>query len=82
MQQNMGEDVDTALQILEQLPEALQEAVTLLIDAATVAINNEANGVGIDDIAKRVAEFISPVPSMDDCQLFIYFLLEFWCENA
>ena len=60
----------------------LQEAMTLLIDTANIAVANDANGVDIDEMAKRVAEFISPVPSSDDGQLFIYWLLMFWSENA
>eukprot|EP01043_Picozoa_sp_COSAG02_P091377 COSAG02_NODE_28108_length_596_cov_0.863179_1_plen_143_part_10 len=69
MQQKMGDDEDGALKALEQLPEALQEALTLLIDIANTAVINASNGVGLDEIAGKVADFISPVPSKDDGQL-------------
>jgi hypothetical protein len=82
VQQKMGDDEDGALKALEQLPEALQEALTLLIDITNAAVINTSNGVGIDEIAGRVADFISPVPSKDDGQLFIYWLLVFWSQNA
>lgn len=82
LQRKMGDDEESALKALEQLPEALQEALTLLIDITNAAVINESNGVGIDEVAQRVADFISPVPSKDEGQLFIYWLLVFWSQNA
>ena len=79
--QNMDTD-EGALAALEGLPDALQEAMTFLIDTTSFVVANKDNGVDLDEAAQRVAEFVAPVPSADDGQLLIYLLLCFWAENA
>ena len=69
-----------ALEALGCLDEAMQEAMTCLIDTAHMAVAQEKNGVGVEEMAARVAECMHPVETMDDGQLFVYLLLEYWGE--
>jgi len=86
------EDGEAAIEAIGQLPEEVQDVMTLIVEtahkssAACGLKQGSSTPAGVGDDAETLAEafagYFGPVDQQDTAQFFIYLLLDYWAENT